>query len=351
MPVEMAQEGRPERRISSPLEAFARTLAGIAPWLELEDPADPAHELRTEFRTLAHRSLAAGLDPQSPDYLHFGTTGQTLVDAGFLALAVLRSPDQLNAKLDPKVRRQLADALRATRSIKPPQSNWLLFTAAVEASLCNLAEDWQRPRVDEALRKHMQWYLGDGAYGDGPTFHWDYYNSFVIQPFLLAILDAVSNHDDAWKAMKPAVEARAVRYAHCLERMIAPDGTYPVIGRSITYRGGAFHLLADIALRNSLPPDVSPQQVRSALSAVLHQTLDPPETFDSAGWLRIGLSGHQPSLAESYISTGSLYLCATIFLPLGLPPHDPFWSSPGAPWSSQKIWRGRDIEADHALES
>ena len=32
------------------------------------------------------------------------------------------------------------------------------------------------------------WYKGDGVYGDGPPFHWDYYNSFVIQPMLLNIL-------------------------------------------------------------------------------------------------------------------------------------------------------------------
>ena len=45
-------------------------------------------------------------------------------------------------------------------------------------------------RVDYALRQHDQWYKGDGIYGDGPQFHWDYYNSFVIHPMLLDVLDA-----------------------------------------------------------------------------------------------------------------------------------------------------------------
>ena len=45
------------------------------------------------------------------------------------------------------------------------------------------------------------------------------------------------------------------------------------------------------------------------------------------GWLTIGLSGHQPSLGEPYISTGSLYLCLCGLLPLGLPPDNEFWSS------------------------
>jgi len=350
MPVDMVHEGRPERRFSSPLEAFARTLAGVAPWLELAGLKAPESEVQAEFREMSCKALANGVDPRSPDYLQFGAVGQTLVDAGFLALALLRAPRELNAILDPEVRAQLADALRATRSIQPPQNNWLLFSAAVEAALFALGEAWDRARVDYALRKHMQWYVGDGTYGDGPAFHWDYYNSFVIQPFLLAILDAVGNQEDAWRAMIPNVHARATRYSQVQERMIAPDGTYPVIGRSITYRGGAFHLLADTALRHTLPQDVAPGQVRCALSAVLHRTLGPAETFDKDGWLCIGLAGHQPSLSEAYISTGSLYLCATVFLPLGLPPDDRFWSAPSAPWSSQRLWQGNDQSADHALD-
>jgi hypothetical protein len=301
MPVEMVHQGRPERRLSSPLEAFARTLSGIAPWLDLTGLEREESRVQTRLREMTHKALATGVDPHSPDYLKFGAVGQTLVDAGFLSLAVLRAPQQLNAKLDSHVRLQLADALRATRPILPPQNNWLLFTAAVEAALFALGQPFEHTRVDHALRMHMEWYVGDGTYGDGPAFHWDYYNSFVIQPFLLAILDAVGTQDDAWRAMIPKVQKRATRYAHVLERLIAPDGTYPVMGRSITYRGGAFHLLSDVALRHVLPQGVTPEQVRCALAAVLHQTLGPAESFDKDGWLRIGLAGHQPALSEAYI--------------------------------------------------
>ena len=74
--------------------------------------------------------------------------------------------------------------------IVPGFNNWLLFSATVEAGLHALGAHWDRMRVDYALRQHEQWYKGDGAYGDGPDFHWDYYNSFVIQPMLLDVLDA-----------------------------------------------------------------------------------------------------------------------------------------------------------------
>jgi hypothetical protein len=83
---------------------------------------------------------------------------------------------------------------------------------------------------------------------------------------------------------------------------------------------------------------------------VIHRTLTPAGTFDEKGWLRIGLAGHQPSIGEVYISTGSLYLCTTVFLPLGLPVGDRFWSAAAAPWSSAKVWSGADFMGDHALE-
>ncbi|MCX6950687.1 MAG: DUF2264 domain-containing protein [Verrucomicrobia bacterium] len=81
-----------------------------------------------------------------------------------------------------------------------------------------------------------------------------------------------------------------------------------------------------------------------------HWTLD-RVTFDAAGWLRIGVSGSQPGLGETYISTGSLYLCSAAFLPLGLPASDPFWSAPAAKTTWQKIWSGENLPADHAIKS
>ena len=43
-----------------------------------------------------------------------------------------------------------------------------------------------------ALQKHVDWYKGDGTYGDGEELHWDYYNSFVIQPMMLDITKVLS---------------------------------------------------------------------------------------------------------------------------------------------------------------
>lgn len=333
------------------LEAFARLLSGLAPWLESAPVGAQEAALHARYVELAQQSLRMGVDPRSADYLEFGADPQTLVDAGFLSLAVLRAPKALNATLEPTVRKQLAEGLRATRHILPGANNWILFAAAVEAALFSLGEDWDRMRVDYAIRQHMNWYLGDGRYGDGPHFHDDFYNAFVIHPFLVAVLEALSSQNRTWAEMLGTESKRAARYAQEQERVIAPDGTYPITGRSITYRCGAFHLLAEVALRRSLPAELTPEQVRCALAAVISKTLLAKGTYDAAGWLRIGVAGDQPSLGEPYISTGSLYLCATAFLPLGLASADRFWSGPDTAWTAQKVWAGIDFPADHAIDA
>jgi hypothetical protein len=186
-------------------------------------------------------------------------------------------------------------------------------------------------------------------YGDGPDFHWDYYNSFVIHPMLLDVLETCQQENATWREIAVRAASRARRYAAIQERLIGPDGSFPAIGRSLAYRFGAFHLLARQALTHSLPDGVSPAQVRGALSAVIHRTTEAPDTFDNDGWLRIGFCGHQPGIGETYISTGSLYLCAVGLLPLGLAPNDEFWSAESQPWTSAKAWLGQAFPIDHAL--
>jgi hypothetical protein len=331
------------------LEALGRTLAGLGPWLELkavppEEAASQAH-----LRELALAAIRSGLDPASPDRLNFTVGTQPLVDAAFLAHALLRAPQTLWHGSDPLTRERLVAAFHASRAIKPYPCNWLLFSAMIEAALLRFTGEADLAPIAHAVDMHEQWYKGDGAYGDGADFHWDYYNSFVIQPMLLDVLAVADAHTDRWRALRPAVRRRAERYALVQERMIAPDGSFPALGRSLTYRCGAFQHLAQLALQQALPAALPPAQVRSALTAVIHRTLTAPGTFDDAGWLRPGLCGHQSSLAEYYISTGSLYLCTTAFLPLGLPAQDEFWSAAEIPWTGRRIWSGEDLPADQAL--
>ena len=342
MPVEAPHDNATDRREYTYLEALGRLLTGIAPWLESSPEAQ-------RYADLARRAMASAVDPASADYMNFTKGSQPVVDAAFLALAILRAPNELWQKLDAATKPRLIEALRSTRVIRPGFNNWLLFSATVEALLCQLGEPWDAMRVDYAVRQHEEWYKGDGLYGDGPQFHWDYYNSFVIQPMLIAVVETVSKRSKTWDSFHPAIVARAKRYAAIQERLIGPDASFPAIGRSLAYRFGAFHLLATMALRRELPDNISPAQVRSALTAVIRRMIEASGTFDDRGWLTVGFCGHQPSVGERYISTGSAYLCSAALLPLGLPANDPFWSSPAQPWTAKKIWNGENVPIDHAL--
>jgi hypothetical protein len=346
MPLEQAAAA--DRRQVTHLEAFGRLLAGIAPWLELQTDTTAEGQSRDRYAAIARRALANAVDPGSRDFLNFASRGQPLVDAAFLAQGLLRAPRALKGALDAATLRNLVAALEATRATTPPFNNWLLFAAMVEAALAALDAKWDATRVEYAVRQHEQWYKGDGAYGDGPSFHWDYYNSFVIHPMLVDLAVALRERMPLLRDAAARIEERAKRYAAVQERLIGPDGSFPPIGRSLAYRCGAFHALAQSALRRALPDGVSPGQVRGALAAAIDRTLEAPGTFDADGWLRIGFCGHQPGVGETYISTGSLYLCSVAFLPLGLPPTDEFWSAPAQPWTSKRAWSGQSFPIDHA---
>lgn len=350
MPVEHKPGSEQDRSGVTHLEAFGRTMAGIAPWLALGEDETEEGRQRARFIDLSLKGLANAVNPESPDAMNFDRGGQPLVDAAFLSHAILRAPDILWARAEPTTREQLVQALRSSRSITPAYSNWILFSAMVEAALLKVGEDWDRVRVDLALRKMEEWYVGDGHFSDGPEFHWDYYNSFVIQPFMLDILALVQEGDERYADMFERQLAISKRYGEIQERLIGPDGTFPPIGRSVTYRFGAFQLLAQLALMRALPTSLSPAQVRTALTAVIRRVMQAPDMFDEQGWLRLGLYGAQPDLAEPYISTGSLYLNTTVFLPLGLPSNDPFWTLPPSDWTSKRIWAGEDLPADAALK-
>jgi hypothetical protein len=349
MPVEAPHGNVDERRQFTYLEALGRLLSGMAPWLESGPETGAEGKLRNQYAEWARMAIQSGTDPASPDFLNFNRGSQPVVDTAFLALALVRAPKQLWRKLDTRTQRNVIAAFESSRQIQPAYSNWLLFSAMVETALSLMGVWWDPMRIDYAIRTTETWYKGDGVYSDGPLYHWDYYNSFVIHPMLLNILDAIAPSSPAWNGFQPAMMVRAQRYAAIQERLIGPDATFPPIGRSLCYRFGAFHLLAEVTLRRKLPEGVAPEQVRPALTAVMRRMIQAPGTFDERGWLRVGFYGHQPSIAESYISTGSCYLCSAAWLPLGLPASDTFWSGAALPWTSKKVWSGEQVSADHAL--
>src|SRR6185312_5454 len=173
MPVE--GKAAKKRVYCTHLEAFGRLLDGMAPWLALGADNTSEGQLRKKYIDLAQVCIRNGVNPKSPDFFVFNRGGQPLVDAAFFAEALLRSPKQLWDPLDKKTKANVINALKSSRVIIPSFTNHLLFSAVIEAALQHFDKSGDYLRMEYAVKLHNLWYKGDGVYGDGPVFHWDYY--------------------------------------------------------------------------------------------------------------------------------------------------------------------------------
>ena len=167
--------------------------------------------------------------------------------------------------------------------------------------------------------------------------------------FQIFKVQALKNLNVADAALELArAEKRLQRYGTILERMISPEGAFPVFGRSITYRLGALQALAMLAWQEKLPEGLSEGQVRSALTAVMKRMYAIDANFNEKGFLTLGFTASQTDIADVYTNNGSLYMTTLAFMPLGLPADHPFWTSPAENWTSKKAWEGEDFPKDHA---
>lgn len=336
------------------METFGRLMAGIAPWLALPDDDSPESDNRKQLREMALKSYVHAVDPQSPDYLKWRGHGQALVDAAYIAESFLRAYDALWMPLDDVTKQRYIEEFSQLRRIDPPYTNWLLFSSTIEGFLAKTGATFDEYRVNSAIRKVEEWYTGDRWYADGPSFAFDYYSSYVFHPMYLETLQAMKDcgrftrihypkyYDNALK--------RAQKFSIVLERLISPEGTFPVFGRSIPYRMAALQPLALMAWYEKLPSGLTYGQVRNALTSVMHTMFDGKDNFNKKGFLTIGFAGSQPNIADWYTNNGSLYMTSLAFLPLGLPAAHPFWTDAPLPTTNQKAWGGKPFPKDHHWE-
>ncbi len=343
------------------METFGRLMAGLAPWLALPDSAVGNSaadlkelEMRRQLREWALASYKNSVDPDSPDYLVWGASGQNLVDAAYIAESFIRAYDALWVPLDDVTKERYINEFKKLRKYEPPYTNWFLFSSTIESFIAKAAglKEYDDFRVMMTIRKVEEWYVGDGWYADGPVFAFDYYSSYVFHAMYLETLqnmiDAKQNGTRLeYKKYYDRALKRAQKYAIILERFISPEGTFPVVDRSSTYRMAALQPLALMAWYQKLPKELSNGQVRAALTASMHRMYDQQNNYNDGGFLTIGFCGSQPDMADWYTNNGSLYMTSLSLMPLGLPASHDFWTCPAEPWTQVKAWGGQPFPKDH----
>ena len=180
------------------------------------------------------------MNPQSPDYLNFRTETQPIVDAGCMAHAFLRATKALWAPLDAETKKRVVTEFKSLRDRNGPDNNWVFLAAIREVFLMKIGEQYDEDRIKLAIKRINEWYKGDGWYADGATFSIDYYNSHVIHPVIVDMLKVTTEKGLSSQADLDLAIKRMARHAEFLEHIISPEGTYPVFGRSITYRTASF---------------------------------------------------------------------------------------------------------------
>lgn len=328
------------------MEAFGRLMAGISPWLALPDDGTKEGRMRSQLHEWALASYQNAVDPESPDCLLWKGSDQILVDAAYLAESFLRAPEATWEKLDKQTQARYVECFKGLRVIRPAYNNWLLFRAMVEAFLMSVGEEADKYALTVAVNKINEWYLSDGWYSDGPEMALDYYNSYVIHPMYVEVLEVCRDHGFMTPVSVSLAVRRMQRFNVFMERLISPEGTYPAFGRSVVYRMGAFQTLALAAWKHGLPEGLTNGQVRSALTKVMDNMFSVEGNFDGDGFLRLGFAGHQPELANYYTNNGSLYMTSLVFMPLGLPSSHPFWADEAEPWTAVKAWQGKSFPID-----
>ena len=358
---------RSDRDTFAVMEAFARSFLGISGWLELDENLLPVkeRELQSHYRTLVLKAIRVILNTNSKDYIPFQGGSQIAVELAFFAQSLFRTQKSIWLQLNKEEQDLIIQKMLLYKQYANiNKNNKILFDAMIELFIYQSNPQLGKLAVvDRAITTFMDdWYAGDGIYKDGAILHLDYYNSFVIHPFLLFLLSTLPKFVPEKKAIYEELYSkeliRAQRWVDIQEQLISPEGTYPMIGRSVGYRFGVFHAVSYLIATKSLSDKLSKQQgsLRHGLTTVISRMVNTPGQSlfisDDSRWLVEGIVGEQLEMLDFYLNRGSLYFCTVGLGQVALPPQDEFWEAENGKWSQLKIWTGgKDIHVDHAIQT
>lgn len=310
----------PRRTIG--MEGFSRPLWALAPyWLGGGQPGP--------FAEVYRRGLAAGADPDGPEY--WGSPGdydQLFVEMAAIACAILEVPAVVWEPLAENEKQNLARWLNTINTHELPHCNWLFFRVLVNLALDSVGMPCDLAQMERDLDEIDSWYVGDGWYTDGTPAvkpQRDYYIPWALQYYgvLYSVFAAQRS-----PARAERFRRRALEFGRQFAFWFDENGAALPYGRSLGYRFGqcAFYSACVFAGLEPLPLPV----MKGIIVRNLQWWMEKP-IFDRDGVLTIGYTYPQLYMSERYNAPGSPYWGMKSFVVLALPADHPFWSAEAAP--------------------
>ena len=301
------------------LEAFSRPLWALVPFW-MGGGSDP------EFEDIYRRGLAAGSDPENPEYWgDCNDYDQCFVEMAAIACGLLNAPEKLWDPLSDAEKQNLARWLDQINHHQIPECNWQFFMILVNLALKKCGMPYDPENMARGLARIDSYYSGDGWSTDGASPQKDYYIPWAIQYYGVLYSKFAADTDPERAAL---YRSRAELFAQQFIYWFDDNGAALPYGRSLTYRfaQNCFWAACVWAGLEPFPLGVMKGLIVRNFNWWLDQKM-----FDRDGILTIGYCYPQMYMAERYNAPGSPYWGMKSFILLALPDSHPFWSAEAEP--------------------
>lgn len=258
------------------------------------------------------KRIKAGLQPNSPYTFPIPTTKtrQIAVEMAVYGYGLLACKNQFLKYLSTEEIHYLENWLNHINEIEFPIGNWLFFLLIVNYGLKENNLHYSQEKIDFALEKIQQLYIGNGWYQDGHYSQRDYYISFAFHFYSLILKKYCSDFP-----MK--VQERSYLFEKDFIYWFDNQGRSLPFGRSLTYRYAHVCYWSACAVTDMHQLDLG------YIKAIISNHLN--FWFSQKKLNSIGYAYPNLLLSEDYNANGSPMWAMKTFILLSLPDDHKFW--------------------------
>lgn len=294
------------------MEGFSRVLWGMAPLL--------AGGGDSELLNIYIEGIRNGSNPMHEEYWgNVNDFDQRLVEMAAMGFALMMAPEKLWQPLSEEEKINFSNWLLQINNHKVYDCNWVLFIMMVNIGLKNVGAKYDKEKIEYALNKIEDFYIGEGWYADGYNGHADYYIPFAIHYYCLIYAKIMESEDPERSKL---YKGRALTFAKDFINWFAEDGAAIPYGRSQTYRFSQSAFWSAFVFAEVEGMDLG--VIKGIILRNLRWWFEKP-IFNADGSLTIGYAYPNLIMAENYNSPGSPYWALKTFLILCLQDKHSFW--------------------------